>query len=157
MMKKQAPRVFRWTERMNRTESDMGEFPEQEETFLENDEIPDTLKAVLKKIGEDLVPESKAAAERINQWLAENNPAAGDPVERGVGFGEFELRGTKITALAQPWRFFLLARMQKASNELDEPPKEEVRDLIRDVGLESLLSLTIDRQVKRHDHLEVWG
>ncbi|MCP4756133.1 MAG: glutathione S-transferase family protein [Proteobacteria bacterium] len=157
MMKKDAPRVFRWTERMNRTESDMGEFPEQKETFLENDEIPDTLKAVLKKIGEDLVPESTAAAECINQWLADNNPAAGDPVERGVGFGEFELRGTKITALAQPWRFFLLARMQKVFNELDDTPREEVRDLMRDLGLESLLTLTIDREVKRRDNLEVWG
>jgi glutathione S-transferase len=157
IMKKHAPRVFRWTERMNRTESDMGEFPEQREAFLEDDEIPDTLKAVLRKIGEDLVPESKAAAECINQWLADNNPAPGDPVERGVGRGEFELRGTKITALAQPWRFFLLARMQKTFNELDEPPKEEVRDLIRDLGLESLLALTIDRRVERHDHLEVWG
>lgn len=156
-MKKRAPRVFRWTERMNRTESDMGEFPEQTEAFLENDEIPDTLKAVLKRIGEDLVPESRAAAECINQWLVDNNPAAGDPVERGVGFGEFELRGTKVTALAQPWRFFLLGRMQKAFNELDEPPKEEVRDLIRDLDLESLLTLTIDRRVRRHDHLEVWG
>lgn len=157
MMKKDAVRVFRWTERMNRTESDMGEFPEQKEAFLEHDQIPDTLKAVLRKIGEDLVPESKAAAECINQWLADNNPAPGDPVERGVGFGEFELRGTKVTALAQPWRFLLLARMQKAFGELEDDPKEEVRDLIRDLGLESLLTLTIDRQVKRHDHLEVWG
>ncbi len=157
MMKKRAPRVFRWTERMNRTESDMGEFPEQKEAFLEGDDIPDTLKAVLKKIGEDLVPESKAAAECINQWLADNNPAAGDPVERGVGFGEFELRGTKVTALAQPWRFFLLARVQTAFNELDDTQRQEVRDLMKDLGLAPLLTLTIDRQIKRHDHLEVWG
>jgi len=157
MIKKHAPRVFRWTERMNRTESDMGEFPDQTETFFENDDIPDTLQAVLKKIAEDLVPESTAAAECINQWLADNTPAAGDPVERGVGFGEFELRGTKITALAQPWRFFLLARMQQGFNELDDPPKEEVRAFMRDLGLETLLTLTIDREVKRHDNLEVWG
>ncbi|MBW1813191.1 MAG: glutathione S-transferase [Deltaproteobacteria bacterium] len=157
MIKRHAPRVFRWTERMNRTESDMGEFPAQTETFLENDEISDTLKAVLKKIGEDLVPESTAAAESINQWLADNDPATGDPVERGVSFGEFELRGSKITALAQPWRFFLLARMQKVFNELDDIPREEVLDLIRDLGLESLLTLTINREVKRHDNLEVWG
>ncbi|MBW2329053.1 MAG: glutathione S-transferase [Deltaproteobacteria bacterium] len=157
MIKKHAPRVFRWTERMNRTESDMGEFPNQTEALLENDDIPDTLKAVLKKIGEDLVPESTAATESINQWLADNNPAAGDPVERGVGFGEFELRGAKITALAQPWRFFLLARMQKAFNELDDTPKEEVRAFMQDLGLETLLTLTINREVKRHDNLEVWG
>jgi len=108
-------------------------------------------------VAEDLVPETKAAAECINQWLADNDPAADDPVERGVSFGEFDLRGTKITALAQPWRFFLLARMQKAFNELGDGPKEEVRALMQNLGLEPLLFLTIDREVKRHDNLEVWG
>lgn len=157
MMKKHAHRVFRWTERMNRTECDMPEFPGQKEAFLENDAIPDTLKAVLKKIGEDLVPESEVAAERINHWLADKEPAPGDRIERGVDFGEFELRGTRITALAQPWRFFLLARVQKAFNELDDSAREEVRALLQDLGFESLLTLTIDREVKRHDHLEVWG
>ena len=157
LMKKHAHRFFRWTERMNRTESDMGEYLGQAEAFLENDEIPDTLKALLRKIGEDFVPESKAAANCINQWLADNNPKPGDRIERGVGFGEFDLRGTKINALAQPWRFFLLTRMQKAFNELDDKPKEEVRELFQAVGFESMLTLTIDREVKRHDHLEVWG
>ncbi len=157
MMKKHAHRVFRWTERMNRTESDMGEYLGQAEAFLENDEIPETLKAVLKKISGDFLPESKAAANCINQWLADNNPAPGDQVERGVGFGEFDLRGTKVNALAQPWRFFLLARMQKAFNEMDETSKAEAHALMREVGLDELLSLTIDREVKRHDHLEVWG
>ena len=33
----------------------------------------------------------------------------------------------------------------------------EAARLLRDMGFESLLTLTIDRQVKRHDHLEVWG
>jgi len=63
----------------------------------------------------------------------------------------------KITALAQPWRFFLLARMQKAFHELDETSREEEDAFMRDQDMESLLTLAIDRQVKRHDHLEVWG
>ena len=142
---------------MNRSESDMGEFPNQTNTFLENDEIPDTLQAVIGKIAEELVPESKAAADCINQWLETHKPAAGDPVERGVGFGEFDLRGVKITALAQPWRFYLLARMQKAFSELDDTPREEVKTLFEKLGLESLLPLAIDREVKRHDNLEIWG
>jgi glutathione S-transferase len=157
MIKKRAPRVFRWAERMNRTESDMGEFPNQTETFLDNDEIPDTLLAVLRKIAEELVPETKAAADCINQWLDTHNPATGGPVERGVGFGEFEIRGTKISALAQPWRFYLLARMQKAFEQLDPSPKEEVREILEKTGMDELLNLSISREVKRHDNLEIWG
>ena len=156
MMKKYAPRVFRWAERMNRSESDMGEFPNQTESYLENDEIPDTLKAVLKHMAEDLIPESVAAAECINQWLDEQNPAPGDTVERGVGFGDFELRGVKIQALAQPYRFLLLARMQQAYQDLEAEDQNDVKALLEELELERLLTLTINRKVKRHDNLEVW-
>ena len=38
-----------------------------------------------------------------------------------------------------------------------DTPRELVRALMQELGLESLLTLTIDREVKRHDHLEVWG
>jgi len=47
--------------------------------------------------------------------------------------------------------------MQKAFNELDDIPREEVRGLLQNLGLDSLLSLSINREVKRHDNLEVWG
>ncbi len=90
---------------------------------------------MLQKIAEDLVPESKAAAECINQWLTDKDPTTRDPVKRGMGFGEFALRGTKITALAQPWRFFLLSRMQKAFNELEDNPREEVGALMQELEL----------------------
>jgi glutathione S-transferase len=157
IMKKNAPRVFRWTERMNRTESDIGEFENCSEAFLDNDEIPDTLKAVLKLVGEDLVPETIAAAACINRWLEENDPKPGATVVRGVGFGEFSLRGVIIQALAQPYRFFLLKRMQKAFTDLDEGGRDVVQTLLDELGLTPLLSVKLDREVLRQDNLEVWG
>jgi len=157
MMKKRAPRVFRWTERMNRSESDMGEFPDQAEGFIENDDIPDTLKAVLHHIGEDLMPETKAAGACIDQWLEEFTPPPGSPVERGVRFGKFDFRGVKIQAIAQPYRFLLLARMQQAFAGLTDEDQEDVKALLKDLGLDELLSITLSREVRRHDHLEVWG
>ncbi|MCP4750144.1 MAG: glutathione S-transferase family protein [Proteobacteria bacterium] len=157
MMKKHALRVYRWIERMNHTEADMGEFPDQSVAFIENDDIPDTLKAVLKHMAADLVPESIAAAKCIDQWLDEHQPAPGDPVERGVGFGEFELRGVKIRALAQPYRFLLLARMQQAFADLIPEDQQHVQSYLADLGLDPLLTLRIKRAVNRHDNLEVWG
>ena len=157
MMKKRALRVFRWTERMNRPELDIGEFADYPEAFFADDEIPETLKPVLKHLSEDLVPETMAAAECINQWLEQSNPEPGTPVERGVGFGDFEFRGVKIQALAQPYRFFLLTRMQQAFAGLDKTGKETVRALFDELGLTPLLSVNINRLVTRHDHLEKWG
>ncbi|MCP4755264.1 MAG: hypothetical protein GY866_30745 [Proteobacteria bacterium] len=142
---------------MNRSDADMGEFADRSETFLANDEIPDTLKAVLKHIGEDLVPETQAAAECIDQWLEENAPKSGTPIPRGVGFGEFDLRGVTIQALAQPYRFLLLAKMQKALADLDQTGRQSVQTLFDGLGLAPMLSAGINRQVRRHDHLEVWG
>ncbi len=157
MMKKRACHVFRWTERMNRADSDMGEFPDYPAAFLDADQIPDTLKAALKFIAEaDLVAETAAAAECINQWLGENQPPAGARVKRGVGYGLFEIQGVPVKALAQPYRFFLLKRMQNAYADLDEPGQQAVQSLLAELGMESLLSITIDREVVRSDNLEVW-
>ena len=158
LMKKSAFHVFRWTERMNRSESDMGEYPTMSETFIENDHIPETLKAILSKIGEDFVPESLAVAEFINRWIESNNPVAGEPlVKRNLGMIEFDFRGVKVRAPSQPWRFFLLARMQKAYAELTASDQQSVKELLTEMKLDPLLSLTIKRDIKRHDHLEVWG
>ncbi|MCF8095856.1 MAG: glutathione S-transferase [Desulfobacteraceae bacterium] len=157
MMKKRAPRVFRWTERMNRADGDMGEFPDCSVSWIENDEIPETLKEVLKFAGkEDLVAETTAAAECINKWLEQNNPAPGEKAERGVGFAEFEIRGVPVQALAQPYRFFLLARMQKAFAGLDEAGRRELQSLMEELELAPLLSVAINREIARHDNLEVW-
>ncbi len=156
IMKKRALRVFRWTERMNRPGMDIGEFEDYPGAFLADDEIPETLKPVLKLLSEDFVPETMAAAECINKWLEKSNPQPGTPVERGVGLGEFEFRGVKIQALAQPYRFFLLTRMQKAFAGLDKTGQETVRALFDELDLTQLLSININRAVMRHDHLEVW-
>ena len=71
--------------------------------------------------------------------------------------GAFEFRGVKIQALAQPYRFFLLTRMQKAFDDFNESGKEAVKTLFNELGLNPLLSVKINRAVLRKDHLEVWG
>ena len=83
--------------------------------MLAGDVIPDTLVAVMKVLAEDFVPETLAAAKCINEWLASQDKLeAGSEVQRGVGFGEFEVRGVAVKALAQPYRFYLLGRVQRA-------------------------------------------
>ena len=62
---------------MNRADQDAAEFFDAEDDYLADDLIPDSLIAVMKIIAEDLVPETRAVAEVINHWLAENVPAPG--------------------------------------------------------------------------------
>ncbi|MBL4680033.1 MAG: glutathione S-transferase [Pseudomonadales bacterium] len=157
LMQMKAPRLFRWVERMNRPEPDLGEFGEIEAVYLKNDEVAKSIIDLLKHLAEDFVPETRAAASCINQWLNDQSDLpASTPIQRGVGFGSFEVRGVQINALAQPYRFFLLKRVQDAFEALDIDAQEEVRMMLEDCGVAELLNIKILRNVIRKGNLEVW-
>lgn len=157
IMQTTAVNVFRWVERMNRAEPDVGEFEAQDSDYLSGDEIPNTLIAILKQIAIDFVPETRAAAECINTWLDQQEQLdSGTEVPRGVGMGEFEVRGTNINALAQPFRFYLLARVQNYYDQLTSSDQAEVSDLLTQCDLQEVLEIRIDRDISRHNNLEVW-
>ena len=157
MMQSDAVRLFRWVERMNRPEPDIGEFAEQTDVYLANDEVPQTLINLLRQIAIDFVPETKAAAETINHWLAQQpNLAAGTQVQRGVGMGSFEVRGVTVNALAQPYRFYLLSRVQQEFQSLTEAEQNSVTALLKTCHMEAILDCKISRDIGRKDNLEVW-
>lgn len=156
IMQQRAIRVHRWVERMNRADQDVPEFFEPGSDYLANDEIPDTLLAVLRVLAEDFVPETRAAAECINQYLAAKTPEPGGWAERFVGMGSFEVRGRPMQAAAQPYRFYLLARVQDIYNDLEVADRASVDELMAACDMSELLTITLDRQVGRDDNLEVW-
>ncbi len=157
LLQSSAPRLLRWVERMNRPDVDAGEFGDIDSAFAPDDEVPDTLKAVLKQIAVDFVPETLAARGCINDWLrGQDDLPPGTPILRGVGMGSFEVDGTKMNALAQPYRFYLLSRMQA---EFDAMPKDEqtrVERLLDECDLLPVLSARLEREIGRQDNLEVW-
>jgi glutathione S-transferase len=156
IMQQQAVRVQRWVERMNWPGQDIPEFFEGGEGYLADDEIPASLIAVLKILAEDLVPETRAAAEFINSWLADNQPEAGTPAERMLGMAQFIVRGAEMTAVAQSYRFYMLQQVQAAYAELDSVAQEEVDAMLRSCDLAELLTISLDRQIGRADNLEIW-
>jgi glutathione S-transferase len=157
LMQARAPALLRWVERMNRPEPDLCEFDAEHEDFAANDAVADTLVGALRILAEDFVPETLAAAATIDAWLAEQDaPPTGAEVPRGVGFCRFTLRGVEITALAQPYRFYLLKRVQDEYAALDAPVREDVHALLAACGMESLLDARISRGMRRENNLEVW-
>jgi glutathione S-transferase len=157
LMQANAIRLFRWVERMNRPEPDCGEFEIRNETFLGDDRVPPTLIEVLKQLAIDFIPETSAAALCINDWLAKQpDLAAGTEVQRGVGFGNFELRGISVDALAQPFRFYLLKRVQDYYQSLGESQRKEVEELLAACDMSEILTITITRDIGRQSNLEVW-
>jgi hypothetical protein len=160
IMQQQAVHVFRWVERMNRPAQDAPEYYEAGSGYLANDEIPETLAAVLRVISQDLVPETMAAAESINGWLANNSIASGDQAPRYVGQNggkaEFAVRGLSMVAIAQPYRFFMLQRVQDCFDVLSASEQAGTAELLQSCEMADLLDIKLDRRLAQTDNLEVW-
>ena len=157
LMHKHAVRVFRWVERMNRPEPDIGEFVDRSEDYLANDLIPESLVNVLKHFAVDFVPETRSACDCINTWLAENDDIPpGTQVPRGVGMATFEVRGVNVSAEAQPFRFYVLKRLQNEFDSLNDESKLSIRKLLIDCDMEEILDFKLSRNIGRANNLEVW-
>ncbi|MEM8768965.1 MAG: glutathione S-transferase N-terminal domain-containing protein [Pseudomonadota bacterium] len=157
MMQASAHELFRWVERMNRPEPDLFGFPDAEADYLPDDEIPETLIALLKQLAVDFVPETRAAAATINQWLADQaDLEPGTTAERTVGFCSFEVDGVTVNAIAQPYRFFMLARVQAEVAGLADGDRTDVLALLEACGMSEVLAMTLTRPIGRSNNLEVW-
>jgi glutathione S-transferase len=162
LMQSKAINLFRWVERMNRPEPDIGEFVDKgilmsSDAFAPDDEVPETLVAVLRQLAVDFVPETIAAADYINEWLdAQVDLAPGTPLDRGVGLASFDVEGDTINALAQPYRFYLLSRVQADFDALGAGDKRAVEQLLEQCGLAAVLSARLSRAIGREDNREVW-
>ena len=161
LMQQRAISVHRWVERMNRSDQDVPEFFSAGTDFVENDEVPESLMAVLRVLAEDFVPETLAAADAIDGWLAVNKPEAGVPavgrLAQAPGTATFDLRGEKIEALAQPHRFYLLQRVQDHYQALSESDKVGVDSVLAESGMAAILKASLSRRIERADNLEVWA
>jgi glutathione S-transferase len=159
IMQANAIRVFRWVERMNRPEPDAGEFETQSDAYLSDDQVADSLIDLLKQIAIDFMPETRAAADCINQWIEDQQelaPGTPTPIPRGVGMGSFTVRGVTINALAQPYRFFLLKRVQDEFALLDDASQQEVQALLAACDMSDALNIRLTREVGLSNNLEVW-
>lgn len=160
LMQQRAVSVYRWVERMNRADQDVPEYFEPGTDFLGDDEVPETLIAVLRVIAEDFVPETRAAAAHINAWLAANTPEAGAPavgrLAQALGSAEFTVRGHTVSAVVQPYRFYLLQRVQDAYDALEPAEQAGVDQLLQACGMADVLTAKLDRRIARAGNLEVW-
>jgi len=157
IMQAKAIRVFRWVERMNRPEPDVGEFETQSDVYLPDDQVADSLIDLLKHIAIDFIPETRAAADFINQWIDDQKELTpGTPLPRAVGMGSFKVRGVTINAIAQPYRFFLLKRVQDEFALLDDASQQEVRALLAACDMSDALNIRLTREVGLSNNLEVW-
>ncbi len=164
LMKQIAPHVYKWTEHMNGPESyvDHRLSLNSNELFAPDD-IPATLKDLMRYIAEEYLSELAAHVAFTNDWLAERptiEPGTNgldDPAQRAIGMAEFNWRGHDIKTVVMPYRFYLLQRLTDCVANAQPDDQKSIRALFKETGLEKILDLRTTRRVERLNHLEVWG
>jgi len=171
LIKRRAPRVGRWVERMTTREPYLHEYDGNTD-LIDDKDIPESLLAMMRYVGQEYLGELAAHVDAANQWLAANpdieegtngleNPASrGLTSGRGMaggGVAEFEWRGHQITTGVMPYRFWLMQRLHDDLASASPEDQKRSRAVFRDGGAESILDLRTMRRVERQGHLEVWG
>ena len=166
IMKRRAPKVFRWVERMNAPDADMPEYgPESGSAaaaYLPDDGMPETLRPLFRHMAGELFPELTDKCEWLTRFVADTDPATGAPVsdkphQRVLGTVETRFAGVPHASGVQPYAFYLWQRVSDAFDALDQPGKESVRGWFGGTGLLPLLDAARPIRVERRDHLERWG
>lgn len=163
LMKQTAFRVWRWTERMNAADQDAGEYGCPPPELFAGDAVPDTLKALLRFVADDYLPEVEAYVAYANRWLAEHPDIAPGtnglprPQDRAIGQTSFTWRGVEIRVGVMPYRIYLLQKVQDLVEAAGAEDRRAMTALLDETGLSPLLSLRVSRRVERRGHLEVWG
>lgn len=107
-----------------------------------------------------LCARDSAAANAINGWLADNNLSKGKRVAYYLGQNkskaEFTARGAQLAAGAQPYRFYLLQRVQGHFGTLNFEERVAVKSLLKRCDLVEVLDITLVRRLGHKGNLKIW-
>lgn len=163
LMQQRAARVWRWTERMGQGAHGRLEYGTAQAAPLDAANLPDTLKALMRFIARDYLPECEAYVAYTNDWLARHPALATGsnglerPGDRSIGMTTFNWRGHSLRVAVMPYRLYLLQQIQDEAASLGPESAGRWQRLLDETGLGALPRLTTIRRVERRQHLEVWG
>ena len=147
LLRERAPAVCHWIERMNH--------PDTFGSWLPDDALAPTLRALLALIGRDAVPFVLDIVRAFEAWADLNTGA--DELPRGVGMHETLLRGAtfqRFTTAYTPW---MLARTRTAYAQLAATARAAVDRALAGTGCEPLFAYVPRHHVVRRPfklHLE---
>jgi len=158
-MKMRAPALYRWIETMSRppiVDQEVWQIPQE---YFSVDDLPDTLIAVLKLIGEHYVPEIISTINLYHQWLDSKANTAGTIVDvegqkrchQVLGEIEHVQMGASVKRIALLDNVSHHLRFQKLVNEMGASEKETLTTTLQSIGAQDLADLQLNRDLKRDD------
>ena len=162
-LKMRAPALYRWIETMNRppvVDPEVWQVPQE---YFAVDDLPDTLIALLKVIGENFVPEIIATIDLYHQWLDSEERASGAVVDveglkrchQVLGQIEHVQMGAPIKRIALLDDVSHHLRFQALVHTMSDSEKETLRGVLQSVSAQGLADLQLNRNVKRDDYAYV--
>ena len=160
IMKRQAPAVFRWIERLHAPDLDIPDMREADGWLL-GDAVPDTLEALVAEMGAEMGPELGAKLTALEDHFQRLGPADGDPVsakphQRTIGLAASRYRGVPDEVGVQPYLLYMVQRTEAALGALSPQDRRWADDLLARNGL-SAIGTPRQAQVDRRHHIEVWA
>jgi glutathione S-transferase len=158
-MKVRAPALYRWVETMLRppiVDPEVWQVPQE---YFSVDELPDTLLAFLKLLGENFIPEIKSTIDLYHDWLDAEDRPAGSVVDvegkkrchQALGQIEHLQMGTSINRIGLLDDVSHHSRFQALTDQMSASEKESLRKVLQDIGTEDFADLRLKRDIKRQD------
>ena len=132
MLRRRAPRVSHWINRMNHPN------PDAFRGFLAGDALHESLLAVLRLIGRDAAPVILDTVRDFERWADEQAEAFEPP--RAVGFHKTRLRDVEIQRYTSPYTLWMLQRPLDAYRALSGADRAVVDTALAGTGCEQLLA-----------------
>lgn len=148
LMKRIAPHVARWVERMMRPPHPKGG------EFLARDEVPETLLPALRRMMREMLPVLVSTAHHFAKWV-EEHPAArsgAEEIPRVIGRHEFTLEGVREERAIFPFDLWMLQRPLDYLAGLEADEKLRAADLLGQAGGETLLDFPVFPRLARRNY-----
>lgn len=154
LMKRIAPNLFRWTERMNWPGA-APEFADHPTDLFADDDVPDTLILILKHAGEEFGGELAQTLDSMTTWFDDHpeiSRGARLPAARGAGYISSHVLDVYGIPMSVPIKANIQWEHQKTKSFHDALQNRSALDeLLRACGLFDLMSKPIERPVHRQD------
>ena len=164
LMKKRAPNVARWVERMQLPNTPDGEYAAHKVDWLPDDAIPDTLKPLLALVYRDWGPQLIADIHIYRQWL-DTLPdlKAGDlinindkpMVHPTLGAVSYTWRGAQVQRASAVHGLWMFQTAQEAMRAMPPDAEKKFSELLKCTGGQELMDLTLPRAMTRLNNVLV--
>jgi glutathione S-transferase len=164
MMKKRAPNVARWVERMQLPNKPDGEYAPHIADWMPDDAIPDTLEPLLALVFKDWGPQLIADISIYRQWLdAHPEVQAGQlinfneshMVHPTLGSVSYTWRGVQVQRASAVHGLWLFQSAQDAAQALSTDAGRKWEALLQRTGGQAVMDLTLPRAMTRLNNVLV--